>query len=261
MDHLVVGVAVAAGLLAGDQSEVVVERFGARRDLARPWTSCPSCGMPAGGLALVPVARVLARRRGCPRCTHSTEHPWRPAILAALCGVVMGGFAATTGTDVVLAAYAVVAVALVALSAIDMEHLILPNRLLYPAGSATAVLLVVAAAVDDRWGSLAHAVLAALVAFAVFFVIHVAAPRGMGFGDVRLAALVGLATGWFGYGHAFVAFLLAFVLGSIVGMVVMVVTGQGRKTRVPFGPFLAAGAVLAIVAGNPIVTRLFHHGG
>jgi leader peptidase (prepilin peptidase)/N-methyltransferase len=83
----------------------------------------------------------------------------------------------------------------------------------------------------------------------------------MGFGDVRLAGVLGGATGWPGLGHAFVAFFAAFVLGAVIGIAVMAATGGGRKTRIPFGPFLAAGAVVAIVWGNPVAHALFHHSG
>jgi leader peptidase (prepilin peptidase)/N-methyltransferase len=80
----------------------------------------------------------------------------------------------------------------------------------------------------------------------------------MGFGDVRLAGLIGMGTGWLGLGHAFVAFMAAFLLGAAIGIVVMKVTGGGRKTKVPFGPFLAAGAVIAVLWGGPLVTTFLH---
>ena len=83
----------------------------------------------------------------------------------------------------------------------------------------------------------------------------------MGFGDVRLAGVIGLATGWLGLGHAFVGFFAGFVLGAVIGIVFMVATGGGRKTKIPFGPFLAAGAVLSIVWGTPVAHALFHRGG
>ncbi len=261
MDTLVTVVAATGGLVVGDQLEIVVARLGAHEDLRRPWWSCASCGAPAGAAALVPVLRAAARHRGCPACGSRPAHALRPLALAVACAAVMAGFAARLGADPSLAAYAVLAAALVALSAVDLERLILPNRILYPAAGSVALLLLVASVADDRWGSMARAAAAGAAAFVAFFAVHAAAPRGMGFGDVRLAGLVGLAGGWLGLGHAFVAFLAAFVLGSVVGLVVMAVTGQGRRTRVPFGPFLAAGAVVAVVAGDPVVRLLFHRGG
>jgi leader peptidase (prepilin peptidase)/N-methyltransferase len=181
--------------------------------------------------------------------------------LALTTGCVLGGFAARFGADVALAPFAVFGVALVAISAVDLDRLMIPNRILYPALALMAPLLVIASAVDDRWGSLGRAALAGSAAFAAFLVIHIAVPRGMGFGDVRLAGLIGLATGWLGLGHAAVALFAAFLFGAVVGVALMAVTGQGRKTRVPFGPFLAAGAIVAVLWGNPLVHALFHRAG
>jgi leader peptidase (prepilin peptidase)/N-methyltransferase len=172
----------------------------------------------------------------------------------------LGGFAVRFGADAALAPFAVLGVALVAISAVDLERLIIPNRILYPTLALVAPLLLVASGVDDRWGSFARGAIAGSIAFAGFLAIHIAVPKGMGFGDVRLAGLIGLATGWLGFGHAAVAFLAGFLLGAVVGVAVMAITGQGRKTKVPFGPFLAAGAVVAVLWGNPLAHALFHRG-
>jgi leader peptidase (prepilin peptidase)/N-methyltransferase len=143
---------------------------------------------------------------------------------------------------------------------VDLEHLIIPNRIVYPAALVVGPLLVVSSAVDGRFGSLWRAGLVAALAFVAFLAVHLAVPHGMGFGDVRLAALIGGATGWLGLGHAFVAFFAAFVLGAALGLVVMAVRRSGRKTRIPFGPFMAVGAVVSVVWGDPLVRLLFHRG-
>jgi len=180
--------------------------------------------------------------------------------MAAVCGALLAGFAARIGDDVALAPFCILAVALVAISAVDLERFMIPNRVVYPALAMVAPLLVISSGVDDRWGSMARACIAGAAAFLGFLAVHLAVPRGMGFGDVRLAGLVGLSTGWLGLGHAFVAFLAGFLLGAVVGIVVMAVTGGGRKTRIPFGPFLAAGAVVAVLWGGPVAHALFHRG-
>jgi leader peptidase (prepilin peptidase) / N-methyltransferase len=227
MDALVTGVCAAGGLVLGVPSEVVVTRVGARESLARPW-------------------RVGNRPR---------------ALAISLCGAALcGGLAARLGADVALAAYAVLALSLVALSAVDLERFIIPNRILYPTAAVVVPVLVVASAVDHRWGSLWRAALAAAVAFVAFLAVHLAVPHGMGFGDVRLSGLLGFATGWLGLGHAFVGFFAGFVLGAVVGIGVMAAGRGGRKTRIPFGPFLAAGAMVAVLWGNPLVHALFHRG-
>jgi leader peptidase (prepilin peptidase)/N-methyltransferase len=260
VNGLVTGVSVAAGLVIGDQLEIVVERLGAHETLALPWWHCPTCGVAPAPAGRVPLVRVVARRRGCPSCGAATPYPWRPLVLAVVTAAVLGAFAATFGADVALAPYAVLGISLVAVSAVDLERSIIPNRIVYPTLAAMVPLLLVASAVDDRWGSMGRSLVSGAVAFAFFLLVHLLVPRGMGFGDVRLAGVVGLAAGWLGYGHAFVAFLASFLLASVIGLAFVLATGRGRKARIPFGPFLAAGAVLSIVWGDPIVRALFHPG-
>lgn len=227
MDALVTGVCAAGGLVVGVPAEVVVTRVGARQSLAPPW-------------------RVANRAR---------------ALAIALCGAALcGGLATRLGADVALAAYAVLALSLVAMSAVDLERFIIPNRILYPTAGVVVPLLAIASAVDHRWGSLWRAALAAVIAFVAFLAVHLAVPHGMGFGDVRLSGLLGFATGWLGLGHAFVGFFAGFVLGAVVGIGVMAAGRGGRKTRIPFGPFLAAGAMVTVLWGNPLVHALFHRG-
>ena len=226
----VTAVSAVGGLVIGDGLEIVVERIGAKEPLRPPWP----------------------RKQGV--------FAVRPVLMAVATAAVLAGFAVRLGTDTALAPYAVLAIGLVAMSAVDLERFIIPNRILYPTLALFAPLLVVASAADHRWGSLGRAAITGAVLFAAFFAVHLAVPRGMGFGDVRLAGLLGLATGWFGYGHAFVGFFAAFVLGAVIGIGVMAVTGGGRKTRIPFGPFLAAGAVVAVVWGTPLANALFHRG-
>ncbi|HUY22288.1 MAG TPA: A24 family peptidase [Acidimicrobiales bacterium] len=260
MHALVTGVSAAGGLVLGDGLEVLVERMGARLPMTRPWWRCQSCATPARGLALVPVARSLTLRSGCPSCGQAVAHPWRPAVLAVVSAAVLGSMAARIGADAALAPFAVLGLSLVAISAVDLERQIIPNRLIYPTLALLIPLLVVASAVDHRWGALTRAAIAGGGAFAAFYAVHIAVPRGMGFGDVRLAGVIGAATGWLGLGRAFVGFLAAFVLGSVLGVVAMAVTGAGRKTKIPFGPFLAAGAWLTVLWGGPVAHALFQRG-
>ena len=259
MHALVTGVSAGAGLLLGGELEIVVERLGERRPFDRPWWRCPSCATPYRGRGLVPVANALFLRRGCHSCRERVSHPWRPVALGVVSAVVLGAFAARFGDDVVLAAYAVFGLSLVAMSAVDFERQIIPNRLVYSTLAVMVPLFVVAAAVDDKWGLLARAAIAGAAGFTAFLAVHLAVPRGMGFGDVRLAGVVGFAMGWLGLGHAFVGFFAAFLLGALVGIGAMAVSGAGRKTKIPFGPFLAAGAVVTILWGNPLAHALFHH--
>jgi leader peptidase (prepilin peptidase) / N-methyltransferase len=259
MDSGITAVCAVGGLFIGDALEVVVERTGARAAFDRPWWRCPSCQAPATGLGLVPLVRSVERAGGCRHCKKPIPHARRPFDLAIVTAAVLGGFGWRFGAQAALAAYAVFGAALVAVSAVDLEHMRIPNRIVYPTLFVMTPLLVVASAVDHRWGSLARAAIGGAVAFTAFFLLHLAVPKGMGFGDVRLAGVIGLGTGWLGLGHVFVAFATAFVLGGVIGIGVMIATGGGRKTKVPFGPFLAAGAVVAVLWGGPVAAGLFHH--
>jgi len=258
MDPALTAACAAGGLFVGDALEVVVERTGARAPFDRPWWRCPNCSTPATGLGLVPLARSFDRARACPKCHKPAPHAWRPLDLAVVTALVFGAFAWRFGAQPALAAYAVLGAGLVAISAVDLELMRIPNRIVYPTLFGTGALLVVASAVDDRWGSLARAAIAGAAGFGAFFLVHIVVPKGMGFGDVRLAGVIGFATGWLGLGHAFFAFAMAFVLGAFVGIGVMIATGGGRKTKVPFGPFLAVGAFLAVLWGGPLAHAFFH---
>jgi leader peptidase (prepilin peptidase) / N-methyltransferase len=115
------------------------------------------------------------------------------------------------------------------------------------------VLLAVASAGEDDWGALVRAGIAGAVAFGIFFVIHIVSPRGMGFGDVRLAFLLGLSLGWLGWGEVAGGLFAGFLYGALVGVVLIVVKVRGRQQQIPFGPFLAAGAMTFVLFGEPIV--------
>ena len=169
-----------------------------------------------------------------------------------LTACVLAAMAVRFGPDVGLAAYSVVGVALVAIAVIDVESRIVPNRILYPAVFLGAPLFVITAAVDHRWVSLWHACACAAIGFVALFAVHVAYPKGMGFGDVRLAGLVGGAAGWMGFRAAFVAFFLMFLLGSVGGIIQLAVTGGGRRTAIGFAPYMAAGTLAVVIFTMPI---------
>jgi len=241
----------AGGLLVGDALEPLADRA-SKAPLERPWWQCPSCHAPDTGLGRVPVLRTVRRFAGCTSCHQPRPHPARPAVQAALTAVVVAGLAVRLGPDVVLAPYAVVGIALVAVSVIDVEKRIVPNRIVYPAAALGALLFVVAAASSHRWTSLWHAAACAAIGFAGLFAVHFVYPKGMGFGDVRLAGLVGGAAGWMGFRAAFLAFFLMFLLGSIGGILQAVLTGGGRRTAIGFAPYMALGTLIVVIFTTPV---------
>jgi leader peptidase (prepilin peptidase)/N-methyltransferase len=186
--------------------------------------------------------------------------PSRTAGATVVTGSLFGLAAVHFGRDLVLAPYCVFFALLVVISVTDLSHRLVPRRLIYGALALIVPLLVASSAVDHSWHSLDGALIAAAVAFGLFFAIWWFIPRGMGFGDVRLAGAIGFTTGWLSLLHAYVAFLAGFLVGMVFGLVLMAVSSAGRKTRIPFAPSLAVGAVIAVFWGAHIAQSLFHAG-
>lgn len=180
---------------------------------------------------------------------------------AAVTGALFGGAAARFGAVPELAAYCVLFAGLVAVSVADIRVGLVPRSIVYPTLALMSLALVAAAAVSGDWRPLLDAAIGGAAGFAVFFAIWFASPRSMGFGDVRLAGVIGAGLGWLGFDQLYLGFLVAFVVGAAVGLVKMAVQGTGRKTALPFGPALAAGAVVGVLWGGTLANLWLHHGG
>ena len=179
---------------------------------------------------------------------------------ALVTGALWAAAADHFGAHALLTPYAVFLAMAVAVSVTDLTHRLVPRYLVYGALALIVALLVAVATVDHAWHDLAGAAIGGAVAFAVFFLIWFLVPKGMGFGDVRLAGVIGLTVGYLSLLHVYLAFLMGFVLGLLFGLVLMVGSSAGRKTRIPFAPALAAGATIAILRGGPVAQHLFHAG-
>jgi leader peptidase (prepilin peptidase)/N-methyltransferase len=179
---------------------------------------------------------------------------------ALVTGALWAAVAHHFGPHVLVTPYLVFVALAVAVSVTDLSHRLVPRTLIYGALALIVPLLVVVSAVNHTWTDLARAAIWGAVAFAVFFLIWFLVPKGMGFGDVRLAGVIGLTLGYLGPVHVYLAFLVGFVLGLLFGLVLMVGSSAGRKTRIPFAPALAAGATIAILWGGTIGQHLFHTG-
>jgi leader peptidase (prepilin peptidase)/N-methyltransferase len=175
-------------------------------------------------------------------------------------GVLWAAMAHHFGVHLVVVPYLVFVAMAVAVSVTDLSHRLVPRNLIYGALALIVPLLLAVSAVDHTWSFLVRAVVWGAVAFAVFFLIWFLVPRGMGFGDVRLAGVIGLTVGYLGPVHVYLAFLCGFVLGLLFGLMLMVGSSAGRKTRIPFAPALAAGATIAILWGGTLGQHLFRTG-
>jgi leader peptidase (prepilin peptidase)/N-methyltransferase len=147
----------------------------------------------------------------------------------------------------------VLAAACLAGSVIDLEHMLLPNRVVFPALAMAVPLLAAAAAADGDWSRFVRALLGAAAASGALFVLAMVKAGAMGGGDVKLALLLGLCLGWLGWGHVALGLFLGFLLGSIVGVALLASRARRLKDHFAFGPFLAAGTLLAVWWGSPII--------
>jgi leader peptidase (prepilin peptidase)/N-methyltransferase len=174
----------------------------------------------------------------------------------ALAAVAGGALGLLLGMDAVLPAWLVLTVAGSVLGYIDARTRFLPSVIIWPTYLVVGLALLVAALASGEWDALRRAVLAGAIGFAVFYLLWFAFPRGVGFGDVRLSGLLGLALGWLGWGEFASGLYGGFFLGAVVGIVLIATRVMTRKQMVPFGPFMLVGALAGVVLGPPL-TRLY----
>ena len=169
--------------------------------------------------------------------------PWPELVTAVLFALVTARFAHSWA----LPAFLVFCAVGVLLALIDLGHRLLPDRVVLPALGAGAVLLLGAAALDGNWAGLVRAYGAAALLFAVFLVLALLAPAGLGMGDVKLAAVMGLALGWVSWRAVVLGGAAGFVVQAAVALVLLATRRVGVKGELPFGPAMLAGAVLALL--------------
>ena len=237
--------AFAPALAIGSFLNVVVARLPERRSLVAPRSACPACGHELAWWEHVPLLSYALLRGRCHGC--SAAIPLRyplvelaTALLVAACFWRFG-----LSGDAFVAAF--FCATLVALSAIDLERRIIPDRIVLPA--AGIVLVAQVGLHPDRAVEWAVAGLAASL---FLFAALVAYPQGMGMGDVKLALLLGFMLGW----EVSVGLMAGFIAGLVPSIVLFARHGlAARKMKIPFGPFLAVGGLVALFAGEPILSR------
>jgi leader peptidase (prepilin peptidase)/N-methyltransferase len=239
------------GLCVGSFLNVVIYRVPKHESVVRPRSHCPSCSTPIAERDNIPVLSWVLLRGRCRSC--GTRISVRYPLVELGTAVLFVAAAVRLGATWQLPAFCVFFASLLAISVIDLDLFIIPNRVIYPTLAVTAPLLVVAAAADGSWGHLRNAAIGGAAGFGVLLVIHIAAPHGMGFGDVRLAGVIGMMLGWLGLRYLFLGLFLAFLLAAVIGVVLIAARLRSRKDAVPFGPFMAMGAVLAVLWGQVIL--------
>jgi len=231
----------APGLAVGSFLNVVAARLPLRQSLVRPGSSCMSCGSAIATRDNVPVLSYLMLRGRCRAC--GTRIPLRYPVVELVTALLVAACGLRFGVSLYAVMAAVFCVVLVAISAIDVEHRIVPNRIVIPAAAA-ALVAQLAREPSIEWP------LAALGASLFLFIAAVAYPRGMGMGDVKLALLLGAFLG-----RDVAVGLMVGLLAAVVPAVVLLALkgASARKIAMPFAPFLAFGAIVALLAGHGLL--------
>lgn len=240
-------VALPFGLAVGSFMTVVVARVPAGESVLRPRSRCPRCTSTIANRDNVPVLSWIVLRGRCRSC--GERIPLRyPALEVTTAVLVAAGAAAFDRIWVAIMIAAFLSL-MPAIAWIDIEHRIVPNRLTYPAFVAFSAYIALAWLFDGGTDPV-RALIGAMLYGGALFVVALLS-RGMGMGDAKLGAVIGLVLGALGLRFVGVAAAGAVLLGGIGGLVALVV-GRDRKAKIPFGPYMAAGAVVAAFWGEPI---------
>ncbi len=282
MDTLIVILAIPLGLVVGGFVTMLVDRVPDKTPLS--WGSrCPQCDHALSFGDSLPVISWLARRGRCRHC-HDRITPAYPVVELITAGMFVA-VAARFGAEWEVLPPLILVTSLMALSVIDLYVYRLPDRIVFPALGISAIAIVVVAFAIDRPGALGRAALGAVGFFLLLFVAHLISPRGMGFGDVKLALLLGLHLGWIagstyvGWSAVvrlvFYALLISSVFGVVVGLLLAVLRrGTGRDlitdpavdseadagqpqrflgNSFPFGPALATGTMIVVLFSDTVL--------
>lgn len=249
------------GLLIGSFMNVVIYRLPLNMSIVSPPSACPRCGAGIKGFDNIPIVSWLLLRgkcRGC-RTAISVRYPLVELSTALFFGAVAwwalsGGSTTATaemvGTALTLAAFLYLAAVSVALGLIDFDTNTLPNAIVLPSYFVGAVLLGAAGLVRADYEAIIGAGIGLIALFGLYLLMALLYPGGMGMGDVKLAGVLGIFLGFLGWGTLIVGAFAAFLMGGLFAIVLVVLRKAGRKTGIPFGPWMLAGAWVGIFFGN-----------
>ena len=246
--------AAVLGLAIGSFLNVVIHRVPRRESVVAPRSRCPGCRTELASRDNVPVVSWVLLRGRCRTCSEpiSARYP----LVELMTALVFMLLALRLQHDPwALPAYLFFGALGVALTWIDLDVRRLPDALTLPAYPVAIVLLGVAALLGDGDGSPTRAVVGGALVLAFYLTLHVVTHgRGMGLGDVKLSGVLGAYIAWLGWGTLAVGVFGAFLLGGVGSLGLIAAGRAGRKSRIPFGPYMIAGALLAILLGEPLAS-------
>ena len=231
------------GACVGSFLNVVIYRLPKKKSIVSPGSHCPICNSPVQWRHNIPIFSYIYLHGRCASCAEKFSP--RYVVVEALTGLLFAACFARFGLSAEAVVYMAFSGALVAITFIDLDHLIIPDAITLP-GIPTGLLLsllVLPLAITD-------ALLGMLVGGGILFIIALIVPHGMGGGDIKLLGMVGAFLGW---KSALMTIFLGSFAGSIGGIIGMVALGKGRQSKIPFGPYLALGALLAMFFEREII--------
>lgn len=236
--------AFALGLILGSFANVCIYRVPRRESILGPGSHCPQCQIPIRPLDNVPLLSYLWLKGRCRACGVSIS--WHYPVVELLTGLIYLLLFQTFGLSLAFGIYAAMATALVIVSFIDLEHQIVPDVITLPGlalGLLLSALFLPITFLDALMG--------ALLGGGLFYAIATIYEGGMGGGDIKLIAMIGAFIGW---RQVLLTIFVAAFVGSVIGLALLITKRKGRRDPIPFGPFLALGAIVAIFWGE----RLLH---
>jgi leader peptidase (prepilin peptidase)/N-methyltransferase len=247
-------VTAVLGLAIGSFLNVVIYRVPNGKSLVTPSSHCPDCQTPIRNRHNVPVLGWLILRGRCADC-HTPISPRYPLVefFTCLAFVLVTWRLHSSDRLPGLPAWLYFTAIAIALAAIDLDCHRLPDAIVLPSYPVLALLLAGPALWQHDYWSLLRAAIGCAVLYGSYLALALAYPQGMGFGDVKLAGLIGAVLGWLGYSALLVGAFSAFVLGGVAAFAVIASRRGTGKTPLPFGPFMLTGAALALCFAQPIL--------
>jgi leader peptidase (prepilin peptidase)/N-methyltransferase len=242
------------GLVIGSFLNVVVHRLPRGESIVRPRSHCPGCQSTIRPRDEVPVVSWLLLRGRCRDC--SAPIGGRYPLVELLTSAIFVVLALRFGASAALPAYLYLGAVGVALAVIDFDTKRLPDVLTLPSYGVGLALLGLATLLsnDIDTATLVRGLIGLVAMWTLYLVLRLAYPQGMGFGDVKLAGVLGLYTAFLGWGAWTVGLFAGFFLGGIVSIGLVLAGRAGRKSKIPYGPFMLVGALVAVVAGQSLAS-------